>query len=266
MRVQVSFFESASNPTVGVLIRDRLGNDVYGTNTYNQGVSTGEFRAGETLEVDFRCPLQLGPGEYSLAAAVHTLDVHVFHSYDWFDNVLIFGVMPADERRSVGVLHIQPEIATRKGSLDVPAPAAFARAVGDLPSEVNTATDGGDLLRQGWFAVEGEGSDAFRWTERECVILIFLRGSRLFLEATVDRPQGSPPVEVRVLIFGREVGRLAMEVNVPWREVALSIPSDLPLGPSHLRLVVSNPWRPIDTGHGQDDRTLGVRIRRIWSE
>ena len=266
IRVQVAFFESVTDPTVGILIRDRLGNDVYGTNTYNQHVSTGQRHAGETLRVDFRCPLWLGPGEYSLSAAVHTLDVHVFHSYDWFDNVLIFGVLPADERRSIGVLHLRPEIETYVGPSEVPATAALASVVGQLPSAMQTATAGAELLREGWYTAEGTGTDAFRWTRQECVVLIFLRGAQLCLDAGVDRPSGAPPVELRVFTFGRELGCLQLEANAPWREVALPLPSDLPRGPTRVRLAASDAWRPADTGHGSDDRVLGVRIRRIWSD
>jgi hypothetical protein len=30
--------------------------------------------------------------------------------------------------------------------------------------------------------------------------------------------------------------------------------------------VVSDSWRPADTGHGADGRALGIRVRRIWSD
>jgi hypothetical protein len=114
--------------------------------------------------------------------------------------------------------------------------------------------------------VEDTRGDAFRWTAPECSLLLSLRGQRLCLEAAVDRPSDTCPVELRILAFGHEVGRAPLEPGGQWREIALALPPDLPRGPTQLRLITSHSWRPADTGHGQDTRALGIRIRRIWSE
>ena len=37
LRCNVEFFKNMENPTVGILLRDRMGNDVYGTNTCHLG-------------------------------------------------------------------------------------------------------------------------------------------------------------------------------------------------------------------------------------
>src|SRR5579862_2417815 len=53
VRVRSRFRQPKSDPMVGILIRTRIGMDVYGTNTRIEQVALGDFRAGDELEVDF---------------------------------------------------------------------------------------------------------------------------------------------------------------------------------------------------------------------
>lgn len=266
VRIRVAFYEPVEDPTVGMVIRDRLGNEIFGTNTFKQGVRTGRWTDGQTLEVDFTMELPLGAGEYSISTAVHTLDTHVFHSYDWLDRALLFRVLPSHHGRSVGVLHLEPEIDVRSSACDRSAADALAGAVGPLPTDLRVAGDTTTQLRDGWYEIEGQGAEAYRWTGQECGVLLSLAGSRLRIEAGADRPGSTSPVEIRVLTLGREIGRAQMECDGRWAEVAIPLPSDLPRGPAYVRFVASDTWRPSDTGHSSDGRDLGVRIRRIWSD
>jgi lipopolysaccharide transport system ATP-binding protein len=266
VRVRVFFFETVDAPTIGILVRDRLGNDVYGTNTFHQGVATGRWQAGDTLEVRFQFPLDLGAGEYTVAAAVHSLGVHVFHSYDWLERGIVFQVMPADDRRAIGVARLDPQISVAAGPAGESAPAVLRQVVGDLPSSIAMEGDGEVCLRTGWYGVEGAGPDAFRWTEGECKFLLALDGPRVCLEVAADRPPGTAPVGVRLVGLGRELGRLRVTPSEGWQVVDVPVPDGFPRGPAHLRLLVDDVWRPADAGYGADTRTLGIRVRRIWCE
>src|SRR5260370_4224358 len=53
IQVRAMFRQAVSNPVVGILIRNRIGMDVYGTNTRLEQVELGQFEAGEALEVEF---------------------------------------------------------------------------------------------------------------------------------------------------------------------------------------------------------------------
>jgi lipopolysaccharide transport system ATP-binding protein len=266
IRVRVLVLEEMSTPTVGILIRDRLGNDVFGTNTWNREVGVRQWHAGDTFEMDFHLPLQLGVGEFSITAAVHTVDTHVVHSYDWVDAALVFCVIAADDVRSTGVIALRLDVAIRAGQSGVSPGRVLAAALGPLPSAVHMGTDGSYLMREGWYAVEGSGTLAFRWTQRKSVIVLELSGSRLCLEARVDRPPGVPAVELRVICLGRALGSVILEPGDNWHEGTVPLPGDLPRGPSLLHLTVADAWRPADTGHGDDSRLLGVCVRRIWCE
>jgi len=93
--------------TVGILIRDRLGNDVFGTNTYHHTLSQKGVAQDAYFSVDFNFPaLNLGIGSYSLTVALHSRDAHVTDNYDWWDRVLVFQVLPGNFPPSIGVSNL----------------------------------------------------------------------------------------------------------------------------------------------------------------
>jgi lipopolysaccharide transport system ATP-binding protein len=91
----IDFRADIEAPTVGILVRDRLGNDVFGTNTYYLNVVEPRICAGERLTATFATRLNLGPGSYSLTVAVHTDRSHCEESFDWWDRALVFEVVPS---------------------------------------------------------------------------------------------------------------------------------------------------------------------------
>jgi lipopolysaccharide transport system ATP-binding protein len=97
------FEEALPEYTVGILVRDRLGNEVFGANTLYLGVDAPPGDAGEEMEADFDLTLNLGYGYYSLTVAVHSPTGHMDRNHDWIDNVLSFQVIPGDTYRFAGV-------------------------------------------------------------------------------------------------------------------------------------------------------------------
>ncbi len=106
--------------TVGISLRDRLGNEVFGTNTYLLGVESPPIEAGSTFTARFRFVAELGPGDYSVTAALHAGRVHVENSYDWWDNVSTFSVLPDGPPRFQGTarLPIEATIEREDGPRD----------------------------------------------------------------------------------------------------------------------------------------------------
>lgn len=102
LRVRVDFHTDVERPTVGILIRDRLGNDVFGTNTHHLDVFEPRVRRGEALSATFDLRLDLGAGGYSLAIAVHTEQTHVEQNFDWWDRALVFEVVPNASHHFIG--------------------------------------------------------------------------------------------------------------------------------------------------------------------
>ncbi|MCX7714943.1 MAG: ABC transporter ATP-binding protein [Clostridia bacterium] len=97
--------------TAGILIRDRFGNDVFGTNSFHHEKSLYKIKAGQQVIYEFVFPsLRLGRGSYSLTAALHSRDTHVANNYDWWDQTLVFQVLPGNTPYAIGVCDIDVHI------------------------------------------------------------------------------------------------------------------------------------------------------------
>ncbi len=53
LRIRAVFQKSISNPVVGILIRNRIGIDIFGTNTRLERAELGDFDSGDELQVEF---------------------------------------------------------------------------------------------------------------------------------------------------------------------------------------------------------------------
>jgi lipopolysaccharide transport system ATP-binding protein len=85
-----------------MLIRSRVGLNVYGTNTELERVKVGPCAAGETLAVRFAFRCELCPQEYTLTVASHDPD-GVWH--DWLEDAVAFAV--TDTRYTAGVANLR---------------------------------------------------------------------------------------------------------------------------------------------------------------
>lgn len=264
--VRVLCLEAIADPTVGVLIRDRLGNDVYGTNTYNQQVTTGRYQTGEVLEVVFRLALNLGPGEYTLTVAAHTLDVHLYDCFDWIDRLLVFKVLPPLSGKFIGTAFLRPEVSVRRlagqrGGME----RALAQVFGDeFPRALTVAVAGKPWLFSGWYPPEGAGEAAFCWTQPAFAVLLDLRGGCLCVEVGNDRPETrATPVQITAWLFDEPLGSLSLDEAGPWSRWSLVIPESYRLAHALVRLQVEG-WCPAEFRISEDRRVLGIPVRRIW--
>ena len=118
IKVCISFSSHIDNPTVGIAIRDRLGNDVFGTNTYHMNANKGNFSPGDAIDVIFKLPLNLGCGNYSLCAAVHSHDTHLEDNYDWWDQCLVFQVIPDNSYHFIGTTALPVDVEIMKKQIN----------------------------------------------------------------------------------------------------------------------------------------------------
>jgi hypothetical protein len=107
--VRARALKQLSNPVVGILIRNRLGIDVFGTNTRLQQRTLGDFQPGQELEVTFRFDCLLTQQEYTLTVATQHWDGS---SQDWLDDVVSFSVI--DSAVAAGLVSLKTDIEWRK--------------------------------------------------------------------------------------------------------------------------------------------------------
>lgn len=109
IRLRAEFSKASVDPMVGMLIRNRLGVDVYGTNTRVEKVELGSFAAGDVLEIEFAIDCLLSRQEYTLTVATQHADGA---SQDWIDDALSFAVV--DHRDTAGMIQLNTEIQWRR--------------------------------------------------------------------------------------------------------------------------------------------------------
>jgi lipopolysaccharide transport system ATP-binding protein len=110
VRVEIAAHASIPALTAGILFRDRLGNDVFGTNTFHLGARSSSVALGEAMIVDFVFPsVALGAGSYSITIALHLGDEHTHANFDWWDRALVFEVLPGTGPVTIGVCSLPVE-------------------------------------------------------------------------------------------------------------------------------------------------------------
>jgi lipopolysaccharide transport system ATP-binding protein len=112
IRVRAIAKRDIEDPVVGLLIRNRLGIDVFGTNTRIEGIDLGSIPAGEMFEVDFTFDCLLTRQDYTLTVATQHREGY---SQDWLDDVLAFSV--TDARDVAGLANFKTKVDWRRISM-----------------------------------------------------------------------------------------------------------------------------------------------------
>jgi lipopolysaccharide transport system ATP-binding protein len=105
IRVSVRYRQRVEEPVIGILIRTRVGLNVYGTNTELEQLHPGPVDAGQVLRVTCRFRCELCPGDYTVTAASHDPD-GLWH--DWQEDAVAFAV--ADSRYTAGVANLRGQM------------------------------------------------------------------------------------------------------------------------------------------------------------
>ena len=109
VRVTLRFLEAVQSPVIGIMIRTRIGFEVYGTNTELEKAPLGVCSAGDTLQVNFAFACNLCPRDYTLTAASHDPDGS---AHDWLDDAVAFSVV--DSRYTAGVANLRATVTVKR--------------------------------------------------------------------------------------------------------------------------------------------------------
>ena len=107
--VEFELYKDIEDATVGILIRDRYGQDIFGTNTYHHklGLNLEDHKAYRCL---FKMRMDIGCGKYTLTAALHSKDTHIENCFHWIDNVATFEIAGNYDKYFTGLCKLYPEI------------------------------------------------------------------------------------------------------------------------------------------------------------
>lgn len=114
IKVKVSINKDIPEVVLGYMIKDRLGQPIFGTNTHHLQQPSQNLKSGENIDFILSFPANLGEGSYSVAVALHTEDTHVANNYEWRDRAIVFNVININKDRFVGVAWLPTTLETHR--------------------------------------------------------------------------------------------------------------------------------------------------------
>ncbi|MFK4134040.1 ABC transporter ATP-binding protein [Pseudomonas luteola] len=114
LRVSFNVNQDIPELVIGYMIKDRLGQPVFGTNTHYLDCQLKQLKSGEKLHCDFKFLANLGVGSFSVAVALHASHNHITKNYEWRDLALVFNVINASKSQFVGLAWMPPQVEYSK--------------------------------------------------------------------------------------------------------------------------------------------------------
>lgn len=103
LKLQIRLHSDLPELVCGYTIKDRLGQTVFGTNTYHLGLELRQLAKGELVTLEFSFSANIGLGSYSISTALHVADTHLAANYEWRDLILMFNVININREHFIGV-------------------------------------------------------------------------------------------------------------------------------------------------------------------
>ncbi|KAB7897083.1 ATP-binding cassette domain-containing protein [Rouxiella sp. S1S-2] len=110
LKIEVEIHRPIKELVMGFQVKDRLGQVVFGTNSYHMKEPVNDLEAGQKVTFNYRFPMNLGEGNFSIATALHDRDTHINNNYEWRDLALVFNVINLDKLSFMGVSWLQTEL------------------------------------------------------------------------------------------------------------------------------------------------------------
>ena len=114
LRVTVCVHADIPELVFGYMIKDRLGQPVFGTNTHHLKMPLRKLVKGERFTLSFAFLASVGPGSYSVSTALHVADTHLANNYEWRDLATMFNVINVDRTPFVGGNWMPPQVECQR--------------------------------------------------------------------------------------------------------------------------------------------------------
>ena len=110
LNVVVEVLEDIPRLVFGFMIRDRVGNPIFGTNTHYTNQALESVSAGSRVGINIEFNLTIGTGDYSISTALVNGATHLDINYEWKDLALMFSVINTTKPQFIGCSWIKSEI------------------------------------------------------------------------------------------------------------------------------------------------------------
>jgi len=109
IEIKIKSKKDLSNMTVGIMIRDKFGQDIFGTNSFYHNMDI-DFKKDREYICSFDMALNIGVGKYSITTAIHSKDTHLDNCSHWLDHAIDFEVAGIKGDFFIGVSRLEPKI------------------------------------------------------------------------------------------------------------------------------------------------------------
>lgn len=110
LRISLYVHQPVDQLVLGYLIKDRLGQPAFGTNTHYLDRTLVGLAEGEVVTYEFAFQAALGPGHYSVSTAPVSTSDHLTNNYEWRDLALMFSVVNMSRPHFEGLCWLPPEL------------------------------------------------------------------------------------------------------------------------------------------------------------
>lgn len=114
LRVKVKIHQPIFRLIFGFMIKDRLGQPMYGTNTHLWEMPVHDLEPEDELAYNIKFKMNLGVGSYSIVTSLSNTDTHLVNNYEWRDRAFIFQVVNITAPHFEGCALLDPIIEVDK--------------------------------------------------------------------------------------------------------------------------------------------------------
>ena len=115
LQVEVEVRQDIERMVLGFMIKDRLGQAMYGINTHRLDQPLTDLAAGEKITYRFAFDMRLGTGNYSVSLSLSRLDSHLDRNFEWRDYGLVFHVINNRREDFVGCSWLDAQASIQRG-------------------------------------------------------------------------------------------------------------------------------------------------------
>lgn len=108
--IDVNIVKSIEDMTCGILIKDKLGQAVFGTNSLILNQREEDFKENDRLTYVYTIPFNFGVGNYAISVALHGGDNHYGLCYEWVDLGKTFEIVNKSKNDFIGVAYVDVKL------------------------------------------------------------------------------------------------------------------------------------------------------------
>jgi lipopolysaccharide transport system ATP-binding protein len=114
LEVTVDVKQAVPRLVLGFMIKDRMGQAIYGINTHRLHRALENVSAGERIVYRFAFPANIGKGNYSIALSLSRFDSHLDTNYEWRDFALVFHMININKPDFVGCNALDADLSIER--------------------------------------------------------------------------------------------------------------------------------------------------------